>query len=564
MADLAKVKRNVAKMVGLGAPEADIDSYIASEGTSVDEVRAFRPEFAAASALSQKLKGPIPERPEAVAPNDPNSLLQAEAQKYVLPGSGEADKLKMLADFNNAFQTGATSGMTLGFADELNAGVQAPFRAAGAMMGGQEFDLGKAYDEGLQATRGYMDEQTAKNPAASAAGDVVGSLATGGGLAKGGLTLMKGAKATLPSLAARGAAEGAIYGGVSGFGRSDGDLGGRLQDATSGAITGGLTGGAIGAVAGALAKRAANKAVPTVDELKAQAGALYDKADASGVVFPKAEVKATANDIASAALSEGLDPALHPRATAALKRLMEAGDTGATIKDVQTLRRIIAGAGKDPMNPDEARITQMMLAKFDDMVAAKSPELADARGLYHQAKKGERIEQAIELAGSRAGQFSGSGFENALRTEFRNIERQIIRGQIKGLSQEEIDAITKVARGGPIENIARYVGKLAPTGVVSFMGGGGVPFMIGNAVGGPAAGAAAAGTTMGAGLVGRALAGRMTSANAQVAAALARNGGKITAAMTPAQRAVAQAMIAAGGNELGQVPFRVPEFNVAR
>jgi hypothetical protein len=39
MPDLFKVKRNVAKMVSMGAPESDIDSYITQEGTSIDEVR---------------------------------------------------------------------------------------------------------------------------------------------------------------------------------------------------------------------------------------------------------------------------------------------------------------------------------------------------------------------------------------------------------------------------------------------------------------------------------------------------------------------------------------------
>jgi hypothetical protein len=40
--DLARVKRNVGKMVGMGAPEADIDAYISSEGTSIDAVKAFK------------------------------------------------------------------------------------------------------------------------------------------------------------------------------------------------------------------------------------------------------------------------------------------------------------------------------------------------------------------------------------------------------------------------------------------------------------------------------------------------------------------------------------------
>lgn len=41
MADLARIKSNVSKMVDQGAPVADIDKYIALEGSSVDEIKAF-------------------------------------------------------------------------------------------------------------------------------------------------------------------------------------------------------------------------------------------------------------------------------------------------------------------------------------------------------------------------------------------------------------------------------------------------------------------------------------------------------------------------------------------
>lgn len=41
MADLARIKENVARMAGMNAPEADIDGYIASEGVSLDQVRSF-------------------------------------------------------------------------------------------------------------------------------------------------------------------------------------------------------------------------------------------------------------------------------------------------------------------------------------------------------------------------------------------------------------------------------------------------------------------------------------------------------------------------------------------
>ncbi|KKM07581.1 hypothetical protein LCGC14_1732520, partial [marine sediment metagenome] len=43
MADLAKVKRNVNRLIEQRAPVADIDTYIASEGVSLDALRAYKP-----------------------------------------------------------------------------------------------------------------------------------------------------------------------------------------------------------------------------------------------------------------------------------------------------------------------------------------------------------------------------------------------------------------------------------------------------------------------------------------------------------------------------------------
>jgi len=40
--DLGRVKRNVGKMLTQGAPEEEIDAYIADEGTTIDAVKAFK------------------------------------------------------------------------------------------------------------------------------------------------------------------------------------------------------------------------------------------------------------------------------------------------------------------------------------------------------------------------------------------------------------------------------------------------------------------------------------------------------------------------------------------
>lgn len=518
------------------------------------------PDQASALKALQGFTGATAPPPAAATANTPipidNPMVaQIPDPATAQPGDGRIPVLSDINDFSHAATTGALQGMTFGFGDEMTAGVETPFRVIGDMVTGRGFDPGRAYGEALTGARDYMEGEQARNPIGGMAGDVLGSLATGGALAKGGLTLMNGAK-SLPGLIGRGAAEGAAYGALSGAGRSEADdLTGRLADAGGGAALGSATGGVLSGGLGILAGRAAKAAVPTVDDLKADARALYDQAEASGITFGKAEVKQVADDIAADAISEGIDPTLHPRATAALKRLVEAADTGMTVKNVQTLRRVIATAGKDPMNPDEARIVGRMIDKFDDMVAAKTPDLADARGLYHQAKKGELIEQTIELARVRAGQYGNGGMENALRTEFRALARKIVKGQLKGLSPDEVAAINKVAEGGPIENIMRWVGKAAPTGIVSAGLGTGVPFAVGNAVGGPGLGAALAGGTMGAGIVGKTAAGAMTNANALKAALLARNGGVAPKwALTNDQRKALSALLSGGGNEAAAIP----------
>lgn len=56
MADLAKVKRNVVKMVNQNAPESDIDSYISSEGVTIDDVRNFQ----LTQSPQTQVSGPVP------------------------------------------------------------------------------------------------------------------------------------------------------------------------------------------------------------------------------------------------------------------------------------------------------------------------------------------------------------------------------------------------------------------------------------------------------------------------------------------------------------------------
>jgi hypothetical protein len=438
----------------------------------------------------------------------------------------------------SGFNAGVASGLTGNFADELFAGAMTPIEMGIAAVKGT--DAGKGigerisggYSRALEKNRALEKEARAQSPVASTVGDVAGGLITGGALMKGGATLLNAAKPTLPSMVGRGAAEGAAYGGVYGFGAGEGAEN-RLSKAAEGAAIGGGVGGALGGLAARGARKAAEATVPTTSQLHDDGTALYKAADKAGFAVSQKSFATAADDIAKEAKSAGIDRTIHPKATAALARFDEAAQAGdQTLKDLDILRRVAKGAAGS-IEKDERRIGRLIIEKLDDyvnglkpsdIVGGGSPAYAnnlrnEARSLWTKKSKSEIIEALMEKAKNSAPNFSGSGMENALRTQFRQLANNPNR--MRQFSPAEQAAIKKVARGGPIENIARALGKFAPTGIVSTALGGGVGFQLGGPVGAAALLAAGAG--------GRTTAKALTKRNATKASLLARSGGAIPA-----------------------------------
>ncbi len=300
------------------------------------------------------------------------------------------------------------------------------------------------------------------------------------------------------------------------------------------------------------ADRAQRDAVPSVDDLKANAGALYDQAEASGVTANQAQTQALSDRVHQIAANEGLiSPtgrvnSAYPKISESLQMFDDYAKGDMSVVQMKAVRRVLQDAAGSA-EPAERRLGSMILKEFDNFTAPLAPPLTEARGLYTRAMKGDQIDTAIELAGSKAGQYTGSGFENALRTEFRNIERRIIKGQERGFSPNEVAAISRVAQGGPVQNALRTLGKLAPTSAVSFGAGVGIPYAIGNSVAGPVGGMAAATGTALMGYGARNLATGMGQNAAEEASLLMRNGGPFAdIPLLPAkQREIAAALLAA-------------------
>lgn len=298
------------------------------------------------------------------------------------------------------------------------------------------------------------------------------------------------------------------------------------------------------------ATRAAEAAVPSVSQLRQQAGDLYTAAENRGVVAGPNVTGDIAGRVRDIARNEelitptGRVSEAYPRAAEAMKLLDDYAGVEMNPRQIQVIRETLGDAIGSTQGK-ERRIASMMLSAFDDATVPLAPELAQARDVASRYLQAGRVQRAIDLAEPRAAGYTQSGSGNALRAEFRNLDRRMIRGQDNfGVEDGPVqDAIERVSRGDARTNILRNIGRLAPKGPVSTGMSAGIPFLIGNAIGGPGVGAAASAGTMATGAGAHFLANRATANQARIAEMLARAGGEVP--VEPVMSPEVQRMIAA-------------------
>jgi len=232
---------------------------------------------------------------------------------------------------------------------------------------------------------------------------------------------------------------------------------------------------------------------PTVQELKGQAGQQYKFAEDVGAVFKKNSYNQFANKLESTLAKEGLDKTLQPRVYAALERIKDTKNSNVSLENMEILRRISQAAGSSA-DASERRLASIMVDNLDDFVETAQPSqlakgsseavsaLTDARELWKRAKKTEIIDDLVASAELRAdANFSQSGMENALRRKLVNLADN--PKALRAFTKEEQNAINVAAKGGPVQNVLRLVGKLAPTGIVSGGGSVGLGYLAGGPIG---------------------------------------------------------------------------------
>jgi hypothetical protein len=464
--------------------------------------------------------------------------------------------------------TGLAQGMTANLADELFAVGMTPIEMGIAAYKGQDDGKGlmqrmsEGYDRALEGNRAMFKQAREDDPIASTVGDVTGALMTGGALAKGGATLLQGAKPTVASMAGRGAAEGALYGAAYGAGEGEGAQD-RGQRALASAGIGALTGGVLGGVAGKVASRAGEAAVPTNEQLRSAAGRAYKAADDAGVIFTPQGLKRLQQDVQVDLAEFGYHPQLQPRIATVLGEINRLSENNVTLKGVDQLRRI-ANAARRSQDPSEGELGRHLIDKIDDFVASAGPgeflagdpakgaaALKDARGLWSSVRKSELIDDAVERAQRRAASTGTGGNEdNAIRQNIRSILDN--PKKVAAFSEEERAALDAIVRGTATQNMLRLVGRLAPNASALMTTGN---------LGAAAAtgGASLPGTAVAAGA--KAAADRMTLGNVGRASTVVRNQGQIPEGLnlTPNQRKFLEAAIRAGAIEFPDMVLPSPE-----
>lgn len=359
---------------------------------------------------------------------------------------------------------GVEQGITLGFGDELFAGLMTPVEMAAQGIRGDDVSMSRAYDTNLGRERKSLKQAEVRSPIASTVGNVAGGVMTAGGLAKGGLTLLNGAKPTIASMAGRGAAEGAAYGAVQGFGTGEG-MKDRLGDAAKGAAIGGAFGGALGGAGAIHAKKAANKTVATIEAIKADKQAAYAAVDQSGHRYSTTDFDTLVSDMGKRLKKEHTSPMRHPKAASMMSDIADLRGTSPTLTELDQLRQVVSRDVARSTDPAERRLGTIMIKEIDKFIDIRPGNqlINKARGLNKRLANAEKLDLALTKAERQASSTgSGGNLENATRQKVRQIlDNPKSSG---GFGPEEMKAMEQFVRGGSVQNFMRLIGKLSPGG----------------------------------------------------------------------------------------------------
>ena len=445
--------------------------------------------------------------------NAPEGASQEEIMAYATANmpqspatSGFLDSVRGLAQGSGgigAAWEGIKNGATFGLGDELQAGIAA-YTSAPFVEG---LSVGDAYDQALSGLRQENQQAQINSPLAYLGGNVAGTLATGAGIARGATSAAPRLSGQVADLAATnpitaGATLGATQGGLAGFGNGEGDFASRSSNAAHDAILGGLVGGAVGGVASGISGRLAAKGSQrlSAEDIRAQAGQAYQKADQIGGVLKPEFTDNFLNKARSLVLSD--DELINsmksnkPLADAfddlnvfqgqplSLQRAQALDEQLGNMIDAQTELGKVNKIGKKLLDVQREFRNGIENATEAEIVGTKEgfEALKEGRKLWSKSIKLNDIERILQKADA------ADNKATVIKNGFASLQNKA--GGLNGYTSEEKKAIAIAAKTGLTTDILKVLGsRLGPigAGIVGTAGAG--------PIGGLAAGAASYGTS---------------------------------------------------------------------
>jgi len=212
-----------------------------------------------------------------------------------------------------------------------------------------------------------------------------------------------------------------------------------------------------------------DEVAPSIETLKGRASDAYNEIDQLGVTLKPSAVGSLVDRLSAVAQREGFEPQIHKQTSVALNTVLDRAQNSGElpIGELDRLRRVFRAASKNINQPDDSRLSTLMIRQIDD-VLDNLPESAitggdgsrvgamyrTARDNYHRANKAETLDVAIQLGlEAQSGQISG------IRSEFAKLSRKLTSGKLKGYTAAEKEAIKAVVTNKPTSaNILRLVG----------------------------------------------------------------------------------------------------------
>lgn len=393
MADTDRIKRNIGKMIDAGAPRADIDAYLSSEGfKSADDFRAGKraaPQVqeqgrsdAAANAFGQGATlgfgDELAAGVRSAMPEFSNWMMQRPFDGKLT--AGPVTNIFTTPDDPQRGISGIKGGETL----------YTPPQPSSAQTVSTAPTYDQRYDEELARQRAQTKADAKAYPVMTTGANLAGTLATAGALSMlpGGQTLLGGGATSLPGAMLRGAASGATLGGVQGFGEGEGGFDQRLKAAGTGAAVGGVVGGALPAV-GTGARYAYEKWAPPILNKIADIGERFVP---KGAAMPLSAAAPEGGSVAQDSwITSMVDTARNSGAKtvddAALRRLAPKIVDGG---GVNRARSRLAELGDDAFIADTSKGAER-LAELGAMRKGEAPDKYAAAYTARRERAGERF-----------------------------------------------------------------------------------------------------------------------------------------------------------------------------